>query len=60
MIPLIEDLLSRWDDKLNDPTYIAYHTALQDGIDKLRKYYCAFNDRPAFILSVCKSFDIFP
>ena len=44
--------MSRWDDKLADPTYIAYHTAIEDGCEKVKKYYCAFNKRPAFALSI--------
>lgn len=54
MIPLIEDLLSKWEDKLNDPKFTTYHDPIQDGITKLKKYYCGFDDRPAFVLALCK------
>jgi hypothetical protein len=51
---LIEDLLSRWEDKLGEPRFAAYHPALEDGIRKVKKYYCDFDNKPAFVLSLRK------
>ncbi|KAM6502312.1 hypothetical protein JOM56_002289, partial [Amanita muscaria] len=51
-IPALEDLMSSWEDKLNDDAFADYHNALQDGITKIRKYYCCFDEKPNFILSL--------
>ena len=56
IIPAIEDLLSAWEDKLADPYFELYLGGLQDGIDKINKYYCLFDQNPAILCSVGKLF----
>ncbi|KAF8869823.1 hypothetical protein BD779DRAFT_1456446 [Infundibulicybe gibba] len=51
-LPAIEDLQTAWEDKLSDPTYSIYHPAIADGLEKLKKYYSKFDEKPAFILVV--------
>ena len=57
-IPQIEDLMSKWEDKLNDNEFAPFHDALHNGIAKIQKYYCKFNDKPALILALHMS--VFP
>lgn len=52
-IPAFETLLTQWENKRKDPQFELYHTALDTGLDKLRKYYLKFDQKPAYILSLC-------
>jgi len=54
-IPALEDLLTAWEAKTEDTKYLDYHEGLSDGIDKIRKYYCQFDSKPAYVLSLGKS-----
>lgn len=40
--------------KHDDERYILYWDAIQDGLDKLKKYYSCFNQKPTFILALSK------
>ncbi|KAF8871099.1 hypothetical protein BD779DRAFT_1428662, partial [Infundibulicybe gibba] len=51
-LPAIEDLQTAWEDKLSDPAYSIYHPAIADGLEKLKKYYSKFDEKPAFILAL--------
>ncbi|KAF8068687.1 hypothetical protein FPV67DRAFT_1394377, partial [Lyophyllum atratum] len=51
-LPTIESLQTTWEEKLEDDRYALYHPALQDGLDKLMKYYTRFDKKPAYILSL--------
>ena len=51
---MIEQLESAWEDKIEDPAFVDFHNALNNGLDKIRKYYCKFDEKPNFILSLCK------
>ena len=53
-LPLIEDLQTAWEAKLKERRYTIYHNAIQDGLDKLKKYYSRFDQKPAFILALGK------
>jgi hypothetical protein len=53
-LPALEDLQSAWESKLNDPRFDIYHDAIRDGLTKLKKYYCRFDEKPAFILALSK------
>lgn len=55
-IPILEELQTAWEGKRDDSRYELYREAIQDGLDKLRKYYTQFDDKPAFLLSLSKSF----
>ena len=54
-IPALEDLLAAWDTKKEDIKYFNYHKGLEDGIDKIRKYYCQFDNKPTCVLLLGKS-----
>ena len=52
MIPAIEELLMVWEAKSTSMRFLDYHDAIEDGIDKLNKYYCWFDLKPSIILSL--------
>src|SRR5882724_10911406 len=54
-IPALEDLLTAWEMKKEDIKYFNYHKGLEDSIDKIRKYYCQFDSKPTYVLSLSKS-----
>jgi hypothetical protein len=47
----IEELQTAWEEKAEDPEFKLYKEALNNGIEKLRKYYNRFDNRPLFVLS---------
>lgn len=52
-IPAIEELLTAWEAKAMSLRFIDYHDAIEDGIDKLKKYYSWFDFKPSrFFLSL--------
>ena len=51
---MIEELQTRWETKRDDPRFESYANALQDGLDKILKYYTSFDNKPAFVLSLRK------
>ncbi|KAF8221475.1 hypothetical protein L208DRAFT_1074551, partial [Tricholoma matsutake] len=51
-LPLIEELQMAWEAKHDDPRYVLYQGAIQDGLDKLKKYYSRFDQKLAFILAL--------
>jgi hypothetical protein len=53
-LPALEDLQSVWEDKLEDSRFEIYHNALRDGLAKIRKYYCRFDEKPGYIISLGK------
>jgi hypothetical protein len=44
-LPALEVLQSAWEAKLKDPQFEIYHDVLKDGLAKIRKYYCKFNEK---------------
>jgi hypothetical protein len=53
-LPVIENLQTVWEAKHNDDRYILYRDTIQDGLDKLKKYYSHFDQKHAFILVLGK------
>jgi hypothetical protein len=51
-LPTIEDLQSAWEAKLDNPQFEIYHDAVRDGLVKLMKYYCRFDEKPAYIIAL--------
>ena len=51
-IPAIKELQTAWEAKLTVPKYIRYKRAIQNGLDKLGKYYQKFDDKPVYILAL--------
>lgn len=47
-----ESLQTAWEKKIKLEKYVAYHDALNDGLEKLRKYYNKFDLKPAFLLGL--------
>jgi hypothetical protein len=52
VLPVIEELQTAWEAKCDDPKYILYCDAINDGLEKLRKYYSRFDQKPSFILAL--------
>jgi hypothetical protein len=52
VLPAIERLQTAWEAKRDDEKYALYVSALNDGLDKLRKYYTRFDKKPAYILAL--------
>jgi hypothetical protein len=53
-LPAIEELQTAWEAKRDDEKYILYRNAIQDGLDKLNKYYSRFDQKPCYILALGK------
>ena len=43
VIPAVEELLKAWEVKLADPHFKPYWSALEDGLEKITKYYKLFD-----------------
>jgi hypothetical protein len=58
VLPLIEDLQTLWEKKCDGAAgfkrFLVYKDAIQNGLDKLRKYYNKFDEKPAYILTLSK------
>jgi hypothetical protein len=54
VLPAIEELQMAWEAKRDDEKYILYRSAIQDGLDKLNKYYSRFDQKPCYILALGK------
>ena len=52
MIPAIEELLMAWEAKAMSLRFIDYHDVIEDGIDKLKKYYSQFDFKLSIVLSL--------
>src|SRR5271156_5905995 len=59
-ITAFEALQTAWETKLASNRYSTYHTALHDGLGKLRKYYNKFDQKPAFLLALGESLRYLP
>jgi hypothetical protein len=55
-LPAIEELQTAWEAKCDNPRSSKYRTAINDGLAKLNKYYSQFDEKPAYILALGKSF----
>jgi hypothetical protein len=51
-LPVIKDLQTAWEAKHNDERYALYRDVIQDGLDKLKKYYSCFDQKPAYVLAL--------
>ncbi|KAI0743012.1 hypothetical protein C8Q80DRAFT_1108172, partial [Daedaleopsis nitida] len=52
VIPIIETLASRWEDKAKDPVFTIFHDALTYGLEKLNKYYKRLDNTDSYILAL--------
>ena len=53
-LPVIEDLQTAWEAKCDDEKYSMYRNAINDGLEKLKKYYSRFDQKPSYILALGK------
>ncbi|KIL69004.1 hypothetical protein M378DRAFT_8428 [Amanita muscaria Koide BX008] len=51
VLPMMELLMSEWEDLKDDIEYELVHKALRAGIDLLEKYYCHADDTDAYFIS---------
>jgi hypothetical protein len=59
VLPAIEELQTAWEAKLDSLEFFDYHPAINDGLDKLKKYYSRFDKKPSYILALSKFPSIF-
>jgi len=59
MLPVIEELQMAWEVKRDDLKYNLYWDAIQDGLNKLSKYYSHFDQKPSYILALGKCYKYF-
>jgi hypothetical protein len=52
VLPTIEELQTAWESKRDKPAFSKYREAINDGLDKINKYYSRFDEKPAFILAL--------
>lgn len=53
-VPAFEAIQTAWEAKADDPRYSQYQAAIQNGLQKLGKYYSQFDDKPVYILALGK------
>jgi hypothetical protein len=53
-LPVIEDLQTAWEAKRDNEKYSMYQNAIDDGLEKLKKYYSRFDQKPSYILALGK------
>lgn len=53
VLPQIEIFLSRWEKKHTMPKYALFWPALDAGLNKMRKYYYKFDEKPVYVLGMC-------
>lgn len=51
-IPAIEELQTAWEKKRDDPQYRLFVDPIEDALDKIKKYYNRFDEKPWIILSL--------
>ncbi|KAM6504300.1 hypothetical protein JOM56_001243, partial [Amanita muscaria] len=51
-LPALEELQTAWEEKRDDLHYAPYQNAIQDGLDKINKYYSRFDEKLAFVLAI--------
>jgi hypothetical protein len=51
-LPAIEDLQTAWEVKHDNPQYIIYKNAINDGLAKLNKYYSQFDEKPSYVIAL--------
>ncbi|KZS87825.1 hypothetical protein SISNIDRAFT_419035 [Sistotremastrum niveocremeum HHB9708] len=51
-IPEFERLQTAWEKKERDAKYALYAPGIRLALDKLKKYYCDFDDKPVFVLAL--------
>jgi len=52
---MLEQLQSAWEKKRDSPKYTLYKDMLNDGLEKVGKYYSRLNEKPSFVLALSKT-----
>ncbi|GLB39419.1 hypothetical protein LshimejAT787_0605810 [Lyophyllum shimeji] len=52
VLPALEELQTHWEEKKDDPHYALYASALDAGLQKLKKYYLLLDTKPVFVLAL--------
>ncbi|OJT06528.1 Zinc finger BED domain-containing protein RICESLEEPER 2 [Trametes pubescens] len=52
VIPALESLCTKWENKLDDAKYALFHSAIRRGLDKLGKYYTKLDNSEVYVLSL--------
>lgn len=60
VIPALESLCTKWENKLDDAKYALFHSAIRRGLDKLGKYYTKLDNSEVYVLSLCALLIRFP
>ena len=55
-LPALEELQTEWEKKRGALQYALYKDALNDGLEKLKKYYSRLDQKPSFVLALGNSF----
>lgn len=51
-LPAIEELQTAWESKHDTPRFYIYKDVINDGLEKLKKYYSHFDKKPSYILTL--------
>ncbi|KAG9307886.1 hypothetical protein JVU11DRAFT_13044, partial [Chiua virens] len=51
-IPVLEELQTAWEKKQKSGKFLLFHTAIQDGLNKINKYYNRLDDKPVYVLAL--------
>jgi len=52
VLPALERLQTAWEKKRDSLRYAIYCDAINDGLEKLNKYYSHFDEKPAYVLAL--------
>ena len=51
-LPAIEELQTAWENKHDSIRFSIYRDAINDGLEKLKKYYSRFDQKPSYVLAL--------
>jgi hypothetical protein len=52
VLPALEQLQTAWEEKRDSGDFDLYKDAIEDGLEKLRKYYSRIDSKPMFVLAL--------
>ena len=44
--------MTAWEAKRDNRKFAMYHNAIEDGLEKLKKYYTRFDQKPSYVLAL--------
>ncbi|KAG9311867.1 hypothetical protein JVU11DRAFT_8120 [Chiua virens] len=51
-IPILEELQTAWEKKQKSGKFLLFHAAIQDGLNKINKYYNHLDNKPVYVLAL--------